>query len=81
MGKSEAGKGDGARPFSVDQETFATRHEATFGYKMPWWELRDYEEYKKVLDSGMFFELFPGLTGTWKEDKLRWMSLRTASNK
>lgn len=76
MGASEAGKGYDARPFSVDKETFTKHHEATFGKKMPWWERRDYEEYKKVLDSGMFFELFPGLTGNWEEDKLRWKAVK-----
>jgi hypothetical protein len=34
------------------------------------------QEYKKMLDSGMFFELFPGLTGTWEDDKNRWAVLQ-----
>jgi len=73
---SQNGKGDDARPFSVDQETFKNRHEATFGKKISWWERRDYEEYRAVLASGMFFELFPGLSGNWEEDKLRWGALK-----
>lgn len=73
---TQNGKGDDPRPLSVDQETFAKRHEATFGKKISWWERRDYEEYRSILNSGMFFELFPGLTGSWEEDRLRWRALR-----
>ena len=76
MGMSDAGKGHDSRPFSVDKETFDQHHEATFGKKTPWWERRDYEEYKRMLESGMFFELFPALSGDWEKDKLRWQSIR-----
>lgn len=89
---TQNGKGDDPRPFSVDQETFAQHHEATFGKKIPWWERRDIceysglpatqsysdlkDEYLAVLKSGMFFEWYPGLTGDWEEDKLRWGALK-----
>ena len=33
------------------------------------------EEYAKVLASGMFFEWFPDLTGTWEEDKDQFIAL------
>ena len=29
-------------------------------------------EYRKILNTGMFFELYPALTGVWKDDKLEW---------
>lgn len=70
---TQNGKGDDPRPFSVDQETFAQHHEATFGKKIPWWERRDYEDYLKLLNSGMFFELRPELTGSWDSDKELWI--------
>ena len=29
-------------------------------------------EYRKLLNTGMFFEFYPTLTGVWKDDKLEW---------
>jgi hypothetical protein len=37
---TQNGKGSKGRPLSVDKDTFDTRHEATFGHKVPWWERR-----------------------------------------
>lgn len=76
MGMSEAGKGHDPRPFSVDKETFTQNHEATFGKKMPWWERRDFEEYRRLLDSGMFFEFHPELTGDWNTDREVWIRIK-----
>jgi hypothetical protein len=29
-------------------------------------------EYRELLNTGMFFEFYPALTGVWKDDKLEW---------
>ena len=31
-----------------------------------------YNSYKKLLNSGMFWELYPQLSGVWEEDKDYW---------
>lgn len=31
------------------------------------------EEYIKVLNSGMFFEWYPHLSGNWEKDKAQWL--------
>jgi len=80
------GKGDTPRPFSVDQETFASNWERVFNnceYSgLP--NTASYEEpdkeYSELLASGKFWELFPGLTGNWGEDKVRWESLVLMKN-
>ncbi len=83
---SENGKGDAPRPFSVDQETYKSNYDRIFGNKdtpceysgLP--STQSYsdprEEYLALLTSGMFFELFPSLSGNWEEDKLRWDSVK-----
>lgn len=32
-------------------------------------KIKSQEDYTKLLNSGMFWELFPELTGSWEEDK------------
>lgn len=32
-------------------------------------------EYRQLLNSGMFWELYPTLTGNWKEDKFKWLDI------
>lgn len=76
------GKGDTPRPLSVSQETFANNWDKVFGNQdceysgLP--SVSSYgldEEYTKLLQSGMFWEMFPGLTGNWEADKMRWGSI------
>lgn len=78
------GKGDAPRPLSVDQETFASNWNRIFNKNnnceysgLP--STASYEEpdkeYSALLSSGKFWELFPGLTGNWSEDKHRWSSI------
>jgi hypothetical protein len=84
------GKGDAPRPYSVPIETYKNNFDKIFGkkdadncyysglpstqsYAEPEGNLR--EEYDAILESGMFFEWFPGLTGTWEEDKERWRTV------
>lgn len=76
------GKGDTQRPLSVDQETFATNWDRIFNSKCEYSGLpstASYDapdtEYTELLNSGMFWELFPGLTGIWSEDKMRWEAI------
>ena len=84
------GKGDTPRPFSVTIDTYKNNFDRIFGkkddtceysglpstqsYAEPEGNLR--EEYDATLESGMFFEWFPGLTGEWEQDKERFKSLR-----
>ena len=76
------GKGDSPRPLSVDQKTFASNWDRIFNSNhceysgLP--SVSAYTpdvEYTKLLQSGKFWELFPGLTGNWELDKLRWTSI------
>lgn len=75
------GKGDTPRPISVDRKTFednwnrAFKSEPICEYSgLP--PVASYNdppvEYNQALSSGMFFELYPGLSGVWNEDKSRW---------
>ena len=42
------------------------------------WEIYEAKkEYKALLNTGMFFELFPDLTGTWEEDREQWLKERS----
>ncbi len=85
------GKGDTPRPFSVTMETYKNNFDRIFGkkeedhchysglpstqsYAEPEGNLR--EEYEATLESGMFFEWFPGLTGEWEQDRDRFRALR-----
>jgi hypothetical protein len=84
------GKGDSPRPFSVTIDTYKNNFDRIFGkkdetceysglpstqsYTEPEGNLR--EEYDATLESGMFFEWFPGLTGEWEQDKDRFRVLR-----
>lgn len=36
-------------------------------------ELEIKDSYKKCLDSGMFFAMYPQLTGEWDDDKDFWL--------
>ena len=82
------GKGDSPRPFSVDQETFKNNWERIFNKDMCEYSglpsTASYDEpdkeYTELLASGMFWELFPGLTGVWSEDKLRWDAILLMRN-
>jgi hypothetical protein len=76
------GKGDTPRPLSVDQETFASNWDRIFSNNCEYSGLpstASYDEpdreYAELLASGKFWELFPGLTGTWSEDKMRWEAI------
>lgn len=76
------GKGDSQRPLSVDQKTFASNWDRIFNNTCEYSGLintASYEEpdkeYAELLASGVFWELFPGLTGNWTEDKSRWKQL------
>ena len=80
---SENGKGDTRRPLSVDQKTFSSNWERAFGKN----EICEYsglrsvasyedpadETYQAMIKSGMFWELFPHLSGTWEIDKEHWV--------
>ncbi len=86
---SQNGKGDTPRPFSVPQETYKSNYERIFGKKEDTCEYsglpstQSYDdpteapfEYIAVRNSGMFFEFYPGLTGNWEEDCVRWLSTK-----
>jgi hypothetical protein len=77
------GKGDTPRPLSVDQTTFGNNWDRIFNNNCEYSGLPNtasYEqpdkEYTDLLSSGKFWELFPGLTGSWEEDKIRWQGIR-----
>jgi hypothetical protein len=86
---TQNGKGDAPRPFSVPQETYKSNYERIFGKKEDTCEYsglpstQSYDdpteapfEYIAVRNSGMFFEFYPGLTGNWEEDCVRWLSIK-----
>jgi hypothetical protein len=88
---TQNGKGDAPRPYSVPIETYKNNFDRIFGKKdadnchysglastQSYADTEDTmcEEYKKALNSGMFFEWFPGFTGTWEKDKERWKAVR-----
>lgn len=35
------------------------------------------KEYKELLNSGMFFEFYPKLTGDWERDKEEWFEIHS----
>ena len=85
------GKGDTPRPLSVDTQTYHDNWDRIFGKKQSMCEysglpnMSTYEqkkfstpdpEYTKELESGMFFEWYPGLSGNWDDDKYRWTLLK-----
>jgi hypothetical protein len=84
------GKGSNPRPFSVSMNTYKNNFDRIFSSKTDTCEYSGLpathsyansedihrQEYKKMLDSGMFFETFPGLTGNWEDDKERWKTLK-----
>jgi hypothetical protein len=81
------GKGDSPRPLSVDHETFANNWDRVFNTNCEYSGLpstASYDEpdkeYAALLASGKFWELFPGLTGNWLEDKLRWDAILLMRN-
>jgi len=42
------------------------------------WEIYESKrKYKALLNTGMFFELFPDLTGTWEDDREQWLKERS----
>jgi hypothetical protein len=86
---SQNGKGDTPRPLSVTQETYKSNYDRIFGKKDDTCEYsglpstQSYDdpteapfEYIAVRNSGMFFEFYPGLTGNWEEDCVRWLSTK-----
>lgn len=73
---SQNGKGDDSRPLSVSKKQYDENYERIFGKK----EEVAPEEYKKLLASGMFWELFPQLTGTWRLDRYDWDKLKGEHN-
>lgn len=78
---SEAGKGDAPRPMSVDKKTFDKNFIRTFGNKNEEDVLDLFEEdYIAELNSGMFWEWYPGLTGVWSDDKFYWWEARNRKN-
>jgi hypothetical protein len=34
-------------------------------------------EYKELLNSGMFFDFYPALTGDWERDKEEWYKIHS----
>jgi hypothetical protein len=85
------GKGDTPRPLSVDTQTYHDNWDRIFGNNQSTCEYSGlantatYEykkvstpdpEYVKELQSGMFCEWYPDLSGTWETDKLRWTLIK-----
>lgn len=71
------GKGDDSRPFSVPKEVYDDNYERTFGKRK---DLEPPQEYLDVLNSGMFWELFPDLTGNWRLDRYDWPKIKGEQN-
>jgi hypothetical protein len=85
------GKGDTPRPYSVTIDTYKNNFDRIFGKKDETCEYSGlpstqsyadnnpyvalHREYERIMQSGMFFELFPDLTGTWELDKERFRAL------
>ena len=63
------GKGDSSRPFSVDRDVFEANMRQTINNAK--------DRYREAVASGMFWELFPELTGVWSEDREKWTELLT----
>lgn len=76
------GKGSSPRPFSISQTEYVDKHARTFPPKIREKydgdrnELILFEEYLAELNSGMFFEIYPQLTGEWKKDKSEWSNIK-----
>ena len=71
------GKGYTPRPFSVDQKTYETNWANTFKQTSDrLLSLSEkyalHAEYVQQVESGMFWEMHPELTGTWEVDKEQW---------
>ena len=85
------GKGDTPRPLSVDTQTYHNNWDRIFGTNQSTCEYSGlantatYEnkkgstpdpDYIKELQTGMFFEWYPELSGIWETDKLRWTLIK-----
>jgi hypothetical protein len=71
------GKGDSPRPMSVTADTFETNWEHTFG-KVQRLKTEILEDrYRHASQSPDFLTQYPGLTGKWEVDKLRWEIIQT----
>jgi hypothetical protein len=73
------GKGDTPRPLSVDQQTFSSNWDRIFNSTCEYSGLPNTssydesdKEYNEIRASGLFWELFPELTGHWETDKSEW---------
>lgn len=40
-------------------------------------EVRAIKEYKELLNSGLFHEFYPALTGDWERDKEKWLEIHS----
>lgn len=40
-------------------------------------EARAIKEYRELLNSGMFWEFYPALTGDWERDKEEWFKIHS----
>lgn len=66
---SQNGKGSRPRPLSVDDQTFESNWNRIFKQTQ---ESIPPKEYTELLNSGLFWERFPSLTGNWSIDAARW---------
>lgn len=79
---STNGKGSKPRPFSIPFHEYDKNHTNIFPPKVRERyngnrdELIFFEEYLKELNSGMFFEIYPELSGNWKDDKATWSAIK-----
>jgi hypothetical protein len=72
------GKGDSPRPLSVDANTFANNWDRIFGIKSKTTDIDP--DYQALIQSGMFWERYPNLTGNWEQDKINWALQRLTEN-
>jgi len=83
---TQNGKGSAPRPLSVSNNVYKTNWERIFNNKTEICEysglrsVSSYEDstpvdetYQAMIKSGMFWELFPHLSGTWEIDKEHWV--------
>jgi hypothetical protein len=70
---TQNGKGSNRRPTAVPRETFHANWDKIFANREP------PIEYTNLLRSGMFFELYPQLSGMWELDKPLWFALQPKS--
>lgn len=72
-----SGKGDAPRPISVSAERFTENWEKAFGKFTRQDTALLHKRYQEIVGTEAFATQYPGLSGIWEQDKLRWELIQT----